>query len=223
MVVTFINPVGNTQQLLYILHAIQIKQFILLYFLKLKKLHHIVVRSNSIFNFFNQVTGTYMELTSLICLQKTQSQNSSLWLVVPIWCKVDLLNNSYAAYREIYKLNRLIIFSFLSNYFLAQWAHLAFRGKSFRVRNFSSRNKLTLNFGYSHWTRLKLNKKWAFFKRRRQCYVMYTWCVSDFYSFIRFFPYIRFYNKYTMRGLRLRKQPIIRRFGKISQHISILH
>jgi hypothetical protein len=26
-----------------------------------------------------------------------------------------------------------------------------------------------------------------------------------------------------MRGLRLRKQPIIRRFGKISQHISILH
>jgi hypothetical protein len=30
-------------------------------------------------------------------------------------------------------------------------------------------------------------------------------------------------NCYTLRGLRLKKQFVIRRFGKISQHISKLH
>jgi hypothetical protein len=41
--------------------------------------------------------------------------------------------------------------------------------------------------------------------------------------FKRLLPKVRVYNPYTMRGLRLKKQAIIRRFGKISQHVSILH
>lgn len=68
-----------------------------------------------------------------------------------------------------------------------------------------------------------LASNWAFFKRRRQRYIVYTKLLKDFLFFSRFLPNIRRYNCYTMRGLRLRKQAIIRRFGKISQHISILH
>lgn len=223
MVVIFTNRGVSIQRLSCTQHVAQIKRFIRRFSIKFSKLQQLVVQSNSIFNFFNQVTESYRETSSLSYLQKVQSQNSLLWIAAPTWSKSDSLNNSHASYLEVSKLKKSVTLSFLSNYFLTQWAHLAFRGKSFRIRNFSSHNKLTLNFGYSHWTRLKLNERWAFFKRRRQSYVIYTWSINDFSPFTRFFPHIRFYNKYTMRGLRLRKQPIIRRFGKISQHISILH
>ena len=43
----------------------------------------------------------------------------------------------------------------------------------------------------------------------------------DLYSQI--FPNIKLINRYTKRGLRFKRQAIIRRFGKISQHISSLH
>jgi hypothetical protein len=182
-----------------------------------------MVHSNSIFNFFNRSLVCYKARTTTMFLQKLKSHNSNMWVAAPSWAKADNLNNSYSFYLEVPSLKKSITLSFLANYFLTQWAHLAFRGKSFRIRNFCNRNKFTLNFGYSHWTRLKLDERWAFFKRRRQSYVIYTWSINDFSPFTRFFPHIRFYNKYTMRGLRLRKQAIIRRFGKISQHVSILH
>lgn len=110
-----------------------------------------------------------------------------------------------------------------SSEFTMFWKRVAFRGKSFRVRNFRKKHKIILNFGYSHWTRLKLLPRWSFLKKKRQSYVWFTADLNSFTSLLRFLPTIRVYNKYTMRGLRFKQQSIIRRFGKISQHISSLH
>jgi hypothetical protein len=180
-------------------------------------------QTNAIFNIFNQNQLLAQHKNSHNYIWKVSNKSLDLWFASPRSNKHDLLNNHTSGYNLTNKLKKKVSVNFFRNSFLTQWARIAFRGKSFRIRNFCAKNKFTFNFGYSHWTRLKLMRNWGFFKRRRQSYVIYTWNYKDFKNFSRFFPYIRFYNCYTMRGLRLKRQPIIRRFGKISQHISILH
>lgn len=136
---------------------------------------------------------------------------------------IDFFNLHSSAYRWAETVTAITPLPRIISLFLMQWAKLAFRGKSFRVRNFCKNNKFTFNFGYSHWTKLKLAPRWGFFKRKRQRYLIFTFFYKDFCCFKRFFPTIKRYNCYTMRGLRFKKQAIIKRFGKLSQHISSLH
>lgn len=63
-----------------------------------------------------------------------------------------------------------------------------------------------------------------FFKKlRRQNYI----CLLKKYSQLKLFKnnikFLKRLNFYTKRGLRLKKQFIRRRFGKISQVVSLLH
>lgn len=62
-----------------------------------------------------------------------------------------------------------------------------------------------------------------FFRLRRQNYLVFIKDRFDLRIVKDFFKSIRVYNKYTRRGIRLKKSPYIRRFGKISQVNSILH
>lgn len=181
-----------------------------------------MLQVGSISNFFNTSVANHLHTTTAIHILQYTSNNVNLWFVTPP-THFDRLNGYSSGYRRANKLQPLTFLNYLVSSFILQWAYIAFRGKSFRVRNFCKFNKFTFNFGYSHWTKLILLKNWAFFKRRRQRYIVYSYFYKDFKFFSRFFPKIRFYNCYTMRGLRFRKQAIIRRFGKISQHISILH
>lgn len=100
---------------------------------------------------------------------------------------------------------------------------VVFRGKGFRVKIFRKKKKITLNFGHSHWTKLKFYKSWYFFKLRRQNYIFFSHNLYDLDFFYKTISTIRILNRYTQRGLRLKKQEIKRRFGKISQYISSLH
>lgn len=180
-----------------------------------------MLQINTVFNFFNQSHYIYLEKVSKNSLYCLNSGQNTIHISSPSFRGWDSLNKSYTSTLRL--CNSLFNINFFFNFFFIQWARLAFRGKSFRVRNFSDINKFTLNFGYSHWLKLKFDYRWTFFKKRRQRYVIYTFFYKNFCFFKRFFPYIRFYNRYTMRGLRFCKQVIIRRFGKISQHISSLH
>lgn len=182
-----------------------------------------MLQANSTFNFFNQAVGVYIHTSTNNKAWFFRGNNSFFWLSSPNYSVFDLLNKHTTGFVWSSRLFRDATISIITWIFFIQWAHLAFRGKSYRIRNFCRVNKFTFNLGYSHWTRLKLLSNWCFFKRRRQCYVILTAYLKDFLFFRRFIPFVRVYNCYTMRGLRLRKQPIIRRFGKISQHISILH
>lgn len=101
---------------------------------------------------------------------------------------------------------------------------VSFRGKGYRLRKFKNLNKLTLNFGHSHWAKIGLDLSSFFFKKlRRQNYI----CLSKYYNLYKQFKLslkiFKKLNSYTKRGLRLRKQYIQRRFGKISQVVSSLH
>lgn len=108
--------------------------------------------------------------------------------------------------------------------FMLHWVRIAFKGKGYRLRKFKGLNKVTLNFGHSHWAKLALNPNLYFFKKiRRQNYL----CIMKYFdNYKNFKNNIKFYkplNVYTRRGLRLKKQFIRRRFGKISQVVSSLH
>lgn len=182
-----------------------------------------MLQTNSIFNFFNRTELMYKEISSNNIIIKSNAINLNIFLFANTYKRWDNLNLQYTGFYLKSKNKLKLTLKIFINCFIFQWARLTFRGKSFRVRNFCNKNKFTLNFGYSHWTKLKFLNNWAFFKKKRQNYIIYTFLLKDFMYFKRFFPYIKFYNCYTMRGLRLKKQPIIRRFGKISQHISSLH
>lgn len=63
-----------------------------------------------------------------------------------------------------------------------------------------------------------------FFKKmRRQNYICIIKKYSQLKSFKKKIKIIKSLNVYTKRGLRLKKQFIRRRFGKISQVVSSLH
>lgn len=182
-----------------------------------------MLHTTAIINYFNNGLIYLTHKKSHNKLWIFSNKNYQMFLSAPTDNKQDFLNNANSGYKLVKKLKVLYRNRAVLGWFLVQWAKLAFRGKSFRVRNFCRYNKFTFNFGYSHWTKLKLRKYWFFFKRRRQRYLIITFFLKDFSFFRRFFPRIKVYNCYTMRGLRFKKQAIIRRFGKISQHISSLH
>lgn len=103
------------------------------------------------------------------------------------------------------------------------WFRVSFRGKGFRLRKFKALNKVTLNFGHSHWAKILLNSNFFFKKIRRQNYLCLTTHFHFYKSLKSGLKFFKKLNTYTKRGLRLRKQYIRKRFGKISQVVSSLH
>lgn len=123
----------------------------------------------------------------------------------------------------LYKHNRKFNKFFLKTY-SAHWLRISFRGKGYRLRKFKKINKVTLNFGHSHWARLALDKNIFFFKKlRRQNYICSVKTYSQYKAIKKGFKFFKKLNVYTKRGLRLKKQFIRKRFGKISQVVSSLH
>lgn len=124
-------------------------------------------------------------------------------------------------YSNIKLLNKFNLFFYKT--FSFHWVRVSFKGKGYRLRKFRKNYKVTLNFGHSHWTKLLLSESFFFKKMKRQNYV----CLIDKYFKYKIFKfYIKFIkrlNAYTKRGLRLKKQFIRKRFGKISQVVSSLH
>lgn len=181
--------------------------------------------SGSTFNIYN--SGHLFFKLPTFYLFKYNANNGFCWGVTPLQyfdsfnfsaSGVKLSNQAF--YKE---------FSIFEFYYLFFFKRVTFRGKSYRIRYFKKINKFTLNFNYSHWTKVKLSDSWIISRRKRkkerdrQRYLLLTTNYTLMPKFIHFFKNIRFYNCYTMRGLRFRTQPIIRRFGKLSQHVSILH
>lgn len=140
--------------------------------------------------------------------------SKQFYIIIPV--------NEY--YLKFELANMLKFSKFILKTHSIHWMRVSFRGKGYRLRKFKKYNKVTLNFGHSHWSKLVMLTDFFFFKKiRRQNYL----CFSKFYSRyknlklnLKFFKKL---NSYTKRGLRLRKQFIRRRFGKISQVVSSLH
>ena len=152
------------------------------------------------------------QLESLIICQHFLKSNYILFTTV------NLLYNKFTP-KIFRKFN-----TYLLKTFSVHWLRVSFRGKGYRLRKFKKFSKVTLNFGHSHWAKIALDRGLFFFKKlKRQNYICsaYTyWHYKQFKSGIKFFKKL---NTYTKRGLRLKKQYIKKRFGKISQVVSSLH
>ncbi len=135
-----------------------------------------------------------------------------------LYVPVNMLYDKIA-YKGLREFNKFILKSFSMH-----WMRVSFRGKGYRLRKFKGYNKITLNFGHSHWAKLALLPDLYFFKKlRRQNYLFF---MKDYslYKYIKTdIKFFKALNVYTKRGLRLRKQFIKKRFGKISQVVSSLH
>lgn len=136
--------------------------------------------------------------------------------------KIFLLNynNHTYTYNKYYSIiNNYYIYTFIFFFF-----HIMWRGKAYRVRFFKKSNKFTLNFGYSHWLKIIFNNKiFNFGKLKRQSYIVLFGKREDKFFLIKILNKLRILNKYTKRGIKIKKTPYIRRFGKISQVNSSLH
>ena len=135
---------------------------------------------------------------------------------------IFLLNYNNHTYMDVeyFKIiKHYFTYTFIMFYFKIMW-----RGKAYRVRLFKKNTKFTLNFGFSHWFKIVYNENfYKFSKLRRQSYLVLFYLREDFFFLKDFFNNIRVLNKYTRRGIKIKKSPYIRRFGKISQVNSSLH
>lgn len=104
------------------------------------------------------------------------------------------------------------------------WFKMTFRGKGFRVRKFLKNRKITFNFGRSHWTKVYIPNNYTLvIKIRRQNYIFMMFKFKPYLYLRSLLRLVKPINCYTKRGLRLKKQVIGKRFGKVSQMISSLH
>ena len=170
-------------------------------------------------------TNTINNLTETILLKIANNTYLVIYIIDDIYTlyfyifnlHFDFLNISFFWKNKNTKNNSII------KYFVMFWRRIVFKGKGFRVRIFRDNKKITLNFGYSHWTKLKFIRNWDIFKLYRQNYLSFCNSWQDFLDFELLLPTIKPMNRYTLRGLRFKRQIIKRRFGKISQYISSLH
>lgn len=157
----------------------------------------------------------------------------SLWhinyLISGNLLKETILCNGYkffSTYNVRLLLNKLdlkYINIYLIRTFFSLWGRVTFKGKGFRLKNYKKK-KLTFNFGRSHWTKLLFKSYNLIFRKlKRQNYIFLFKSHYQYLFFIRTVRMIKPTNYYTKRGLRLKKQNIQRRFGKISQVVSSLH
>lgn len=136
-----------------------------------------------------------------------------------IFVDISMLVSNYTKLTAIKTLKNFFTYTFIM-YFL----HITWRGKAYRVRLFKKNSKFTVNFGHSHWYKILFKSNYfKFFRIRRQNYLVFFRDRQGTDLIKKIFSNIRQFNKYTRRGIRLKKSIFIKRFGKISQVNSILH
>jgi hypothetical protein len=97
-----------------------------------------------------------------------------------------------------------------------------YRGKGFKVKKFNKLSKITFRLGKSHWTKVLYNKRVMQVKRtKKNTYCCVTIKNKTFNDFKNLIFKIKGINRYTKRGLRLTRQLVKKRFGKISQASSV--
>nr|YP_010147334.1 50S ribosomal protein L6 [Thuricola similis]QQP22145.1 50S ribosomal protein L6 [Thuricola similis] len=170
---------------------------------------------NTLINFFIFTTNTYTPFKKKLPATKYSFTTDKFF-----YNFFDTYNQVSYCKNYIIK-NHNMLWSQIKIIILIYWKRVVFKGKGFRMRKFKNSRKLTFNFGHSHWTKLRLRTFFIMFKRkRRQSQYFFCYYKLLFDQICLLIMNIRRINKYTKRGLRLKKQPIVRRFGKISQMLS---
>jgi len=122
-------------------------------------------------------------------------------------------------------INTQKILSFLLKYKLKwNFKKIKYRGKGFKVKKFNKLCKITFRLGKSHWTKLLYNNLYLIVRRtKKNTYCFISIKNKIFIGFKKIIVKIKGINRYTKRGLRLTRQFIKKRFGKISQASSVFN
>lgn len=196
-------------------------------------------RANSVFpnflknNFIIKITdnvfvcGAHLDKKRRVKL-KFSSCKTKTTIVAPVYCpdtNFRVSNNnaletspatwSFVKKKKTYPFRQKIKWSFIK---------FKYRGKGFKVKKFNSKRKLTFRLGKSHWTKLLWNPHTLTVKRtKKNTYCCIGWKKKIFNNFLLIVKKIKGVNRYTKRGLRLSRQGVVKRFGKVSQGMSILN
>lgn len=97
-----------------------------------------------------------------------------------------------------------------------------YHGKGFKVKKFNKLSKVTFRLGKSHWTKIIFNQTILKIKRtKKNTYCAISIRSNLFRNFYSLMKKIKGINRYTKRGLRLTRQFLKKRFGKVSQASSV--
>lgn len=149
--------------------------------------------------------------------------------------KVILLQGSPFLKNFFINLNKTIHFNINNFFFLKKklvyalklkikWYFKKFKyhGKGYKIKKFNCLSKITFRLGKSHWTKLLFNKQFIVIKRtKKNSYCCISIKHDVFNNLKNLIKKIKGANKYTKRGVRLTRQSLKKRFGKISQASSI--
>ena len=92
-----------------------------------------------------------------------------------------------------------------------------YSGKGLKIKKANKQEQILFNLGSSHISKLLFNKKVArVFRTRKNTYTFLSYRAQQPLT-PALMKRVRPFNKYTKRGVRLSRQPIARRFGKVSQ------
>lgn len=92
-----------------------------------------------------------------------------------------------------------------------------YQGKGLKVKKSTNRSTILFNLGSSHISKIIYNSGiTSVLRTKKNTYTVVFFKKSKFFS-NSLVKKIRPYNIYTKRGLRITRQPMHRRFGKVSQ------
>ncbi len=106
----------------------------------------------------------------------------------------------------------------LTNLYKITWYFIKFRyyGKGLKIKKSNVKNQILFNLGKSHLSKfLFKNNKVTVSRTKKNTFTIISNVCYRITN--RTMAQIKNFNKYTKRGVRLNRQPIIRRFGKVSQ------
>ncbi len=147
------------------------------------------------------------------------SNVNSLYLIINNSIQLYSINTPQSLRLNYQKWYKFFIYKSLA--FSFNWLRLTWRGKTYIVYFFKKKQIYSFRFGFSHWSKLRYTLNYNSFKFNRQSYFFYCIGYKSYKILRNYIKSIKLINKYTKRGLRVKKQSFVRRFGKISQANSI--
>lgn len=162
------------------------------------------------------------EVNNQINFKELESKESILILPVPNYNFIISSNINF----KVNKKNRNSISKSLKTSLLTKYIwnfrKVRYHGKGYKIRKCNKLSKLTCRFGKSHWTKVFFNKKYIVVRRtKKNTYTFFVLKKKNFFSLKKLVLDIKGVNRYTKRGIRLSRQGVKKRFGKVSQASSV--
>lgn len=185
-----------------------------------KSENNVLVNINKEYNFW------CIDLSNLVINQINFKEDTSgaYTLILPIPNR-NLKISSNADFRVNAKnaksCNKHLKASLLIKY-IWNFKKIRYHGKGYKIRKCNKLSKLTCRFGKSHWTKVFFNQKNIIIKRtKKNTYTIFTLKKKNFFSLKKLVLEIKGISRYTKRGIRLSRQGVKKRFGKVSQASSV--